>query len=316
MYDTIAVFETQLQKKIIFNFIEIGLIKKKKLLIIDASNHKLKLNELNIDLNFNKISNIFKSFKNIKALKKLNLKCKTLISTQFTGINALFFSSFINSDKKILIDDGIGTPVLLLDNSLYNRLFRFQLRFYFIKSILRLFFNIKLLSVQKATITFDSYYSIYNLGVFFDYKPYEFRYIDGIIQKYDLINKEIGFIGAPMVEFGLTSEKKLKALLSKIVKNEGPFSYFLHPDEKYSLDYNIQGVNFLKPNMLIERYFEIHGVPKTLYSFSSSAALNIATANPQVNVYNIGYESYFRNKNQVYLKVLNQFSVKKSFYNL
>lgn len=315
MYNTIAVFETQLQKKIIFNFIEIGLINKYGLLIIDATNHKLIINDINIDLNFNKISNVFKSIKNIKILKKLNLECKTLISTQFTGINALFFSSFINSDKKILIDDGIGTPVLLLDNRVYNRLFRFQLRFYFIKSILSLIYNVKLLSVQKATTNFDKYYSIYDLGVFFSNKPYEFKYVDGVIPTYEIINDEIGFIGAPMVEFGLIGENKFKALLFKIVKNEGPFTYFLHPDEKNKLTYNISGIKFVKPKTLIENHFEDYGVPKILFSFSSSAALNIATANPQVNVYNIGYKSYFRNKNQLYQKVLNQFSVKETSYN-
>lgn len=314
MYKTIAIYETKLQKKIICHFISEGVISENGLLIIDAIGHKVKLMDRTIDLNFNKFSNIFNSLKNTNELKELNLECETLVSTHFTGINALFFSSFIKCKQKMLIDDGIGTPVLLLDNSLYNRLFRFQGRFFFIKFALRLLYNIKLLTVQKATLDFSSYYSIYQFENFFSNNSYEFRYIEGVNKKYEFITKGIGFIGSPMTEFGLVSEKKYKTFLSTIVNKEGPFTYFLHPDEKNTLNYQIDGVNFVKTNMFIEEYFEKHGVPETLYSFSSSASLNIAAANPKVKIFNIGYESFFRNKNKIYHQVLNELGIKKSTY--
>ena len=316
MYKTIAIYETQLQKRIINHFINKGVIKKKGLLIIDAIGHKVKLMDKVIDLNFNKFSMIFSSMKNVMELRKLNLECEILISVHFTGINALFFSSYIKCKEKILIDDGIGTPVVLLDNTLYNHLFRYQVRFLFIKLALRLLHNVKLLSVQKSTLDFSSYYSIYQFGKYFSNKTYEYKYIHGVNKKYESISKGIGFIGSPMTEFGMVSEKKYKTFLSTIVNNEGPFTYFLHPDEKNTINYQIEGVSFIKSKMTVELYFEKHGVPETLYSFSSSAALNIAAANPKIKIFNIEYESFFRNKNLIYRQVLNELGIKKSRYKI
>lgn len=316
MYKTIAIYETQLQKRTINYFIKNNVIDKDELLIIDATGHEVKLMGQTIKLNFNKFSLTFDSLKNVKELSKLNLKCETLLSTHFTGINSLFFSSFVKCNNKILIDDGIGTPVLLLDNNLYNRLIRFQVRFFLIKLALKLFYNIKLLTVQKSINDFQKYYSIYNLNHLFKNRLFDFKYIDGVNKKLKLLPNTIGFIGSPMVKFNLVSKKRFKQFLCKILNGEGPFTYYLHPDEKKINSYIANGITFVKPNNFIEEYFDKNGVPEILYSFSSSSVLNIASVNPEVKILNISFSSFFRNKSKVYSQVLNELNISESKYKL
>lgn len=314
MYKTIAIYGTHLQKKIINHLIDEEIISKNGLLVIDGSRKQVKVNDTVIGLNFNVFSKVLTSIRNIKKLRELDLECETLISTHFTGINALFFSSFIKCQEKILIDDGIGTPVLLLDNKVYNRLVRFQVRFSIIRLILFLFYDTKLTTVQKATQNFTKYYSIYNFKKLFSDKPFEFRYIDGVNKKFEILPENVGFIGSPMVDFGLVSKMKFKQLLSEIIDGEGPLTYFLHPNEKKANHFEMEGITFVRPQTSIEEYFEKNGVPETLFSFSSSATLNVASANPDVKIFNINFKSFFRNKSHVYNKVLDEFSILESTY--
>lgn len=314
MYKTIVIYETQLQKRIINYFIDNGEISNERLLIINAIGHQVKVNKHIIDLNFNKFSKIYTSFRNISKFKEENLVCETLVSTHFTGINALFFSSFIKCKNKLLIDDGIGTPVILLDNQIYKRLIRFQVRFLIIRTILYFFFNTNLLPVKKAVKEINKYYSIYNLEKLFTKTGIDYKYINGFNKEFVLMSRKIGFIGSPMVDFGLVSENKYMHLLSSILSGEGSFTYYLHPDEKRENLLEIKGISFVKPQVSIEEYFEKHGVPETLYTFSSSASINIAAANPDVKIYYIKFKSFFRNKSNVYNRVLNTFSIIESIY--
>ena len=145
MKDNIFLFETAAQKKIVQKLINDLNLSVDDYKVFDCSGHNLKFDNYTFIINFNKISLLNKSLINIFKLKKIiDFKCKKFYSTQFTGINALFWSSIFEAENYILIDDGIGTPVIIIDNQIYDSLWKFRIRFNIIRFVLKLFYNIKL----------------------------------------------------------------------------------------------------------------------------------------------------------------------------
>lgn len=275
MYSTIYIYETDFQKSIINYLIERDYFNNEHYLIIDATGHEIKIGNKIFGINFNKIDKLFSSIIELKSLKRQKITCDTLVSTHITGVNSLFLSSFFESNQKILIDDGIGTPVLIQNQSLFKKKIRYQARF-ILSKILLIIRGSKLNNVASNFKTIDSYYTVYpNIPK----KPHHFSifYIEGFYNRdYRIISGKTGFIGAPLLEFNLTTVKNYKNLLRKVHEEYGDFTYYLHPDEKYAKSLNLPGIEFKKNNEGLEEHFYKTGMPSNVIGFASSALINLA----------------------------------------
>lgn len=315
MKDNIFLFETAAQKKIVQKLINDLNLSVDDYTVFDCSGHNLKFDNYTFIINFNKISLLNKSLINIFKLKKIiDFKCKKFYSTQFTGINALFWSSIFEAENYILIDDGIGTPVIIIDNQIYDSLWKFRIRFNIIRFVLKLFHNIKLFDVKSTLKKINVYYSLYYK--FFEDKqiPYTLCPVKKLYSITKVAKNVNGFIGAPMIEFGLINKDFYISILKKIISKYGDLNYYPHPDEKeiYSLK-DLQGLHLYPNKSPLEFYFQNNSVPDKIFSFSSSCALNIAVCCDEIEIYDIEYESFSRTKSSIYSRVLGFYGVNKIF---
>jgi hypothetical protein len=306
MYSTVYIYETHFQKSVIDHLIDKDEINTANILIIDAINHKLKIESEVFNFNFNKIRMLVSSLRALIELKKMNISCETLVSTHITGLNALFFSSFIKAEKKILIDDGIGTPVLLMNHRIFKYKIKFQIRYFFIKSIL-FFLFLKLKSIKNTLKTISQYSTVYKKTPTLTKHFFIVKHLNFYLMKYEINQGEVCFIGAPLLEFKLCNQQSYEKLLKSVRNKYGNFIYYLHPDEQLVLSLNIDGIKFEKLNVNIESFFYEMGVPKTVIGFASSVLLNLSNSSyiqGNVNFRYIKKKVYGLEYDKLYYEVL------------
>lgn len=313
----IFIFETFLQKKIVDNIIAEGSYKEEDIIIINGLNHKIIIDDKTYDLNFNKIYKFRKSLFAVSRLKKLNLDCNELYSTHFTGLNAIFFSSFIKAEKRVLIDDGIGTQVILLNDEIFKRKLKFKAKYIFLKIVLFLFYRINLLSILKIKKTIYSYHSIYSKNPQVGLSNGGFK--ESRINFFKKIDKHYSiktcFIGSPMLEFNLISKDELISTLNILTAKYGVLTYFLHPDEYMVNNLNIKNVIFKKTCAGVETFFENNGLPDILVSYGSSVLLNVTHMSDFTKCYYLPFDIYGEEYDSIYYSVLEQYGVDKFILN-
>ena len=304
IYSAIYFYETKLQKRIVDYIINRQLFDNTNYLIIDASGHDLSINGNVYKINFNKINKIFQSLINLNKIKRLNIIGSVLIGTHITGLNAQFISSNIKANKKIIIDDGIGTPVLLCNPNIFKRKIKYQLR-YNISKIAVFFMGMKLLSVKRLYHELDEYITVYKNLPATVMNNFKVIHIDLLNVKYIVRNGKVGFVGMPLVDFKIIKQNKFIEFLHIIKNTYGNFEYYLHPDEKFASTLLVEGVDFIKPNNALENYFAKTGLPEKLIGFASSVLLNVSTSiHVKTNLYYVKTNIYGREYDSLYYKLL------------
>lgn len=313
MYKTIFIYETFFQKSIIEHLIENKYYDKEQSLIIDATNHKICIEGEEYNVNFNRFGMLISSLKVLRELRKLALTCETLVGTHITGINALFFSSFISSKNKVLIDDGIGTPVLIQNQKLFNSKIKYQIRFLITKTLL-LLHNIKIKNVVNTLGTIDRYYTVYKSKIVPE-RSFPIYPLNFYEQQYTTNMEEVCFIGAPLLDFKLCDEESYKMLLLAVKHKYGDYKYYLHPDEKLTIKFKIEGIEFIKLNKPIEKSFFKNGVPEFVIGFTSSALLNLSLSkykNTNPNFRYVKKKVYGKKNDEYYYEILEQNNIYES----
>jgi hypothetical protein len=294
-YDIIYIVESGFQQKIIDHLID-QVYPNKSYLVIKKNGDGFLLGENNWQaINFNHSKGILKSISTIYKFPKL--KCERLIGTHFTGVNCRFFEAIINYDKLELIDDGIGTPVIL-DNPNFYFGQPFSILKFFVLRLLMLSVFLKTKNTKNIIKNVTLYHSVY----FKDYLGLKVNYLDYFKKWSSEINRsKIGFIGQPFVEYGFISEIVMIKLINQIIsENNVILNYFPDPCEKWIYNQKIENLNVVTKDKPLELYFKENGTPETLYTFVSSALLNIKMISPSVTGY--------------YMKVPNQDKYRKPYY--
>ncbi len=301
MYTTIFIYETYFQKSIIDHLIEKEEVNTANTLIVDATNHKLKIEGEVFNVNFNKIRMLYSSIKGVRALKKKNISCETLVSTHITGLNALFLSAFLKATKKILIDDGIGTPVLIQNQNIFKRKLKWQIRFLITKFLL--FLNeIQIKSIRNTLSSIDQYFTVYKIKDDLEL-PFPVYSLNFYENKFKTKLERVCFIGSPLLDFNLCDKASYKELLLSIKEKYGEYKYYLHPNEQIALSFKIKGIEFIKLPNGIEKFFYENDVPGLVIGFTSSVLLNLSSSKyinvrPQfryinMEVYGPRYDKYY-----------------------
>ena len=276
LYSTIYIYETNFQKSVVEHLIELDKFDSTRILIINAVNHKIRIEDEVYNINFNKIEMLYSSLKGVRALQKRNISCNTLVSTHIHGINALFLSAFFSSKSKILIDDGIGTPVLIQNQNIFKRKWKWQIRFIIIKFLLYLN-NVQMKSIRTTLSKVDKYFTVYK-PVKSLKLPFLIHYLNFYKKQFKTNLNEVCFIGTPLIDFKLCNEILYKDLLLSAKQKYGDFKYYLHPDEQITLLFKIKGIKFIKLTETVEEHFLVNGVPEIVIGFTSSVLLNLSSS--------------------------------------
>ena len=280
-YDIIYISESGFQQKIIEHLITNIYPSKNYLWLKSEEGYFIdgKNRIYNIDLNH--IKGIVSSISPI--FKFPNLSCEYLIGTQFTGVNCRFFEAVISYKELHLIDDGIGTPLILRTPTFYRTQPTSILKFNIVKFlvvVLRLKFT---KSTQSLIKSINQYYTIYQ----FDSLNIPMVKINPFSSN-NLIMKEeyIGYIGQPLVEYGMIEQSYYTEHLEKLIKRfNKPIKYYTDPSEKLIVNNTIELFEIAHKNEPLESFIVKNGMPTIIVSFVSSALLNLKLMCPEVEAY-------------------------------
>jgi hypothetical protein len=267
-YEAVFVYETNFQKNIIEHLIA-HQYRKKKILVIDARYNKIQIYDEVWNINIGSRKNTLKSIINILKWKK-NIITDELVGTLFAGFNSRFFEVVITYKRLTIIDDGIGTPVLLKNPERYwvDKKYR---RIHIFNFIILLFRG-KLLKTTKQIIKrISKYYTIYNL-------PFNNSFI---IEKLDFwdtynitINKGmVGVIGDDM----LSVEKRNIMIKQAYDFFSIPVHYFPHPREQFINELDKTYIaEIVRPTTTIEDHFNKNRIPEIIVARYSTVLLNLS----------------------------------------
>ncbi|MFT4221620.1 hypothetical protein [Dysgonomonas sp.] len=303
-YDIIFVYETNFQKKIVSHIIKY-IIKDETYLKIDARNQRIKFYDQIININLNGFSGVVKSLKDLFT-KRSKLKCNKLVGTLIVSPNSRFFECFIEHKKLVLIDDGIGTPIVIDNPTLLYKRLLFNLSSALAK-IVSFFAGYKLKSTRNILSKISFYWTIYPIS--------NQRFIpkeDISFFKQDIhpvVKNEVAFIGQPMVETKIMDFSKYWNSVKIVQERERAISYYPHPAEGLYKKIEITDICIKKGiDLTIEEYFLRHGIPKKIVSYSSTALINIQSYKIE------GVECYYIKSEHVknaYYKLLDTFGIQE-----
>lgn len=267
-YDIIYVSESGFQDKIIAYLIA-NRHADKTYLWIKHSGDGFKTSEGDVfKINFNHSKGIINSLRFTGRFPKL--KCDYLIGTQFTGINCRFFAAVINYKELRLIDDGIGTPVILSNPDYYHNFINERVKLTFVFLLTLVVYGKKLRFTKDIIQQIKHYYSVYPLQNYFKSQ----EKINLLELDYTL-TKEVGFIGMPLVEYKMVKAEFFTKILTSLIAEYGALLYYPDPNEKWIYETPIQGLRIVKKNEPLETYLHKNGLPYKMYTFTSSALLNL-----------------------------------------
>lgn len=280
VYDVIMFYETLLQKSIV-DYLLKSKYSKRRVLVIQAIGEYIVVEDVRFYANFSRVFGIFKSIGIIEHLAKL--KCDLLIGSHITSHRSRVFSSLIKFDKLVLIDDGIGTPIILKTFNYYwktTNSFKFLLKVLLIKVL----FTIHLrtyLDLESIKKRIDFY--------FFLYSPWP----SIISERISIFNQlkdystcpTTGFIGANIVDLGRIKEDDYVALLTKIAELEKGLIYYPHPFETWYKGRDLQNITIVEKSVSFEEYIKSSPIPYKVIGFTSSVLLNLKMLAPDIQTY-------------------------------
>lgn len=277
-YDIIYISESGFQKKIVEHLIT-NIYPSKNYLWLQSKEGCFIDNEnrtYNIDLNH--VKGIVTSISSIFKFPKLS--CDYLIGTQFTGVNCRFFEAVISYRELHLIDDGIGTPVILSNQNYYRHFPKELLKINIVSLLVFVTFFKKLKNTKGIIKNINKYYTIYPLNKSFkneiqlDFLKYNYKIVDSV-----------GFIGMPLVDYRMVTENHFTRVLEILIKEYKALDYYPDPNEKWIYNQSINGLRIIKKKEPLEMFLKSNGLPKKLYTFTSSALLNLKVADNRFDGY-------------------------------
>lgn len=279
-YDIIFISESNFQDKIVEHLIFSKFQQKKILWIRKKDNQFVTNDKVKFELDLNSFKSITRSLSYF--YKDVNLSCEKLISPQITGVHARFLSMKINYSSLEMYDDGIGTLVIVENQNYFKDYYKQILKLTLIRTLFFIF-NLKLIpNTSKIISNIKVYYSVYpmfNTGL--NTIP-----IDLLKLNYTIINNA-AFIGMPLVEYTMISDIDYIRVIKQLIEKHGFINYYPDPSETLIYSYEIEGLKIIQKDMGIEHYFSKHGLPKNIYSFTSSALLNIKMGSKTANLHYI-----------------------------
>lgn len=268
-YDAILVFETDFQKTIVDKIVKL-FYAHKNILLLDARNFKISFSGKTYHLNLNGIKNTLFSLRDLFLFPKLNTE--ELICTAFTGINCRLFPKIINYSILTLIDDGSGTPAILLSGT-YPWTFKLRTRYWFANTLFVLS-NGKLLNTTKSLIKkAQRYYCIYDFvnNNYSDYtRNLTIKKVD-YFSKHDFesdCNNDVGFVS--------NGAGDNNNLLDDVFLRTGKKPiYYPHPHENTNCINKNKIREIIRPDGILEDYFIRSGTPKMLFGDPSTVFINL-----------------------------------------
>ena len=282
-WDVIVYIETVLQSKIVKEVI--NEYKDKKVLIICQGDYKLLKESVNCEIVRSRYSlhgykQYAKSVKNGILVNKKYYKCTTFIAPLLTGINSIYYESIVEYEELCLIDDGVGSIYAIKYDRPYenNRLKKIVS----IHNALCWLMGEKNIKYDNCTIKkiINKYYSLYH-DVVSGYN------VKRVMPFYDLSpvcsTEAILFVGQPVVEKNMMTEKKLFELLVSIAEKEGRnVDYYMHPNEKANKGYKYhENIKYLRSSGCVEDVVVINGYRKIM-SFQSTVLINLTLLSDRV----------------------------------
>ncbi len=248
--------------------------------ILDCRNFKFNILDKDFFINCHEPLNIIKTY--ISFLKNnIDISCETLIGSHITSFSSFFITSIIEYKNLNLIDDGIGTPVILENDNYWNKTRKNKFKNFCFRVLTKVFFNKKFKSVKEIIRDVNLYSSVYDFDTFLNKeKIYIYKNID-----YKIGNSK-ALIGSPFCEFNYINKKKYVNFIKKVISKEGPINYYAHPNEYILKNEEIKGFNYIEANTYtVEERFLYGEMPKIIISFYSSAIINLKTFKNEINIF-------------------------------
>lgn len=277
------------------------------ILILNIKHYRFTFADKHYLIKLYGFANILKTFFVFRN-NGIKFKCDLLIGNLLTNFNSFFIISAFDYSKLILIDDGIGTPVILKHPDYYSSQLKYRIKNILLKITYPLFFKEKFKIIKDFLPDISFYFTIY------DFKndiPSEKIKIFNASTK--ILYKHKCFIGQPMIELGLISKEKYIGFLNNIIRMEGSITYYAHPSETFLQKIKINGLIFVKNEWPIEKEFEKNGIPEYVISFFSSSLLHLKQENPNVNIFYVPNDLSITSPQifETYRLFTEQFGIKK-----
>lgn len=277
-FDVILYYDSHFQKVITEHLLETQ-FQNQSTLVIDAIGGSYNIKDKKYPISFNSIKQSISSFSNINSFPK-DLSCKILVGSVLTGSNSTFFLSTIKHEEIHLIDDGIGTPVIIKCGDILKVTnWKFRANCILLKLLFLLKGIKKPLSNVEVLKKIDHYYSIYN-----ESNSLPSTKITPFNTNFTTIKGTIAFIGQAFIEYQMMKKEDYISYLQKVRGNR-TLKYYPDPSEKWYENEQIEGIEFQEKGDPLEVRFGKEGIPEHIYTFVSSAILNLKTAFPELNGY-------------------------------
>ena len=270
-YEAVFVYETNFQKNIIEYLIEQHYCNK-KILVIDARYDKIRILDEVWNINIGSRRNTLKSLINILKWKK-NIITDELVGVLFVGLNSRFFEMFITYKHLILIDDGIGTPVLLKNPERWWKEKSYR-RVYMFNCIILLLCGKWFKTTKQLIKRISTYYTIYNLSFNNSFAVEKLDFLNTYNIK---INKgTVGIIGDSLSR--IKDVDKRNTIIKQIYEFfSTPIHYFPHPREQFINEIDKTYIaEIIKPTTTVEDYFNKNQMPEIIVSYYSTVLLNLS----------------------------------------
>ena len=270
-YDAVYVYETDFQKSIIDVLLQTRPAAENRL-IIDARDHRIKIEDKEYRINLNGFKRTMASFKERSRLP--SVITDELVCTAFPGINCRLFPAIIRHSRLSIFDDGTGTPVIIKEGRYLMKSFNLFLRLLFAGLFTFIMYG-KVLPVGEKGIfkRISRYYTIYP----FARQGYMDKYLPSVdVVDLDYFDKKVlkAVSGIGFISTGNCPEKNKE--LQKVLSETGSRPvYYPHPHEDLSLLDRSLVSEIVRPGGPLEQHFLDNGVPSSLYGEISTVFLNL-----------------------------------------
>lgn len=281
VYNTIAIVETGFQNFQIECMVSHDLISP-EVLLLDLRLGAYHPNKKGFVIegefypfNLNNPKDFLESISSIIRFRlRYTIKCTTLVSTYFHGFSSRFLSNYIGANKRLLIDDGIGSYIFYSNykTKLNSTNYIVKLNFVHLLSVL---LTGKLSLIGWKNI--DFYCTGYNLQRNERIKAELIVY--QLWQNSFYARPEVAFIGSPEVEFSGMPISMFYKIIDYVYSRHGTFEYYAHRNEDISKLNNENRVNVRYINSSVEEFFMAEKCPKHVYGLNSSSLLHLGLAN-------------------------------------
>lgn len=275
-FDAIFFYDSHFQKLVVEYLIK-EKYSEKSCLVIDAIGGKYSWADNTVHLGFNTLKQSLSSLKNIRKFPK-NLSCDEIVGSWLTGNNSNFLLSSIQYKKIVLIDDGIGTPVILKVGDIFKLVdYKYKLNFLLLRILFLISGKKQPLRNPKIIACVAKYWSLYQGEVSLNKER-----ITPFNTDFEIVKGQKAFIGQPFIDYGMMDKESYLETLNNI-RGGSTLRYFPDPSEKWYLGQNIDGLDIAEKGEPLEVRLQKEGMPEEIYTFVSSAILNLKTIFPATN---------------------------------